>query len=79
MRFFTVVAALGLLLLPEGSHSEEKTDAESNASRLVRLSPADRAAQSAAMAKEARDKAEALERARDRKMREISKGICTGC
>jgi hypothetical protein len=31
------------------------------------------------MAKAARDKAEALEQARDRRVRQISKGICTGC
>lgn len=79
LRAFTVVAALGLLLLPQSSFAEEKISAESGASRPVRLSPADQAAQSAAMAKEARDKAEAMERARDRRMREISRGICTGC
>jgi hypothetical protein len=79
LRFFTVVAALGFLLLPQDSHSEEKTSAESSASRPIRLSPAEQSARSAVMAKEARDKAEALERARDRKMREISKGICIGC
>jgi hypothetical protein len=31
------------------------------------------------MAKAARDKSEALERARDRRVRQISKGICNGC
>jgi hypothetical protein len=37
------------------------------------------AEESAALAAKARQKAEAMERARDRKMREISKDICTGC
>lgn len=79
LRFFTVIAALSMLLLPQDGHSEEKTSVASSAPRSVRPSPAEQAAQSAAMAKEARDKAEALERARDRRMREISKGICSGC
>jgi hypothetical protein len=37
------------------------------------------AEESAALSKGAREKAEALELARDRRMRAISKGICTGC
>ena len=79
LRIFTVAAALGILTLPQPGHSEETTKAELSASRTVTISPADQAAQSAVMAKEARDKAEALERARDRRMKAISQGICTGC
>lgn len=35
--------------------------------------------QSAAMADAAREKTEALERARDKRMRTLTRGICTGC
>jgi hypothetical protein len=79
LRIFTVVAVSGLLAFPHPGHSEEKTGVDMGASRPMKISPADQAAQSAAMAKEARDKSEALERARDRKMRDLSKSICVGC
>lgn len=79
LRIFIVAAALGLLALPRPGHSEEKTKTDLGTPRAVRISPADQAVQSSAMAKEAREKAEALERARDRKMREVSKSICNGC
>jgi hypothetical protein len=79
LRIFIVAAALGFLALPRPGHSEEKARVDPSVSMLVRISPADQAIQSSAMAKEAREKAEALEQARDRKMREVSKSICIGC
>jgi hypothetical protein len=79
LRFFTAVVALGMLAFAQPGHSEEKTRGEMNASKTAKFSPADEAARSAAIAKETRDKNEAVEHARDRKMRAISRGICTGC
>jgi hypothetical protein len=79
LKIFTAAAAVIMLSLPQTGHAEEKIKMELDASSSMKISPADQAARSDAMAKQARDKAEALERARDRKMREISKGICTGC
>jgi len=79
LRIFIIAAALGILTFPQPGHSEEKTRGELDAAGSVKLSPVDQAAQSAAIAKEARDKSEVLERDRDRRMREISKGICIGC
>ena len=79
MKISILSIAMALLLVPQLGHAEERAGSAPSASKAVRLSPADQASQSAAMAREARDKAEALERARDRRMREISKGICAGC
>lgn len=79
MKILIVAFAFGLLALPLPGHSEEMTKVDLGAAKPVKTSPADQAIQSSAMAKEAREKAEALERTRDRKMREISKSICIGC
>lgn len=79
LRIFIVAAALGVLALPQPGHSEEKPAVDPGISRREAISPADQAVQSSAMAREAREKAEALERARDRKMRAVSKSICVGC
>jgi hypothetical protein len=79
LRIFIAAAALLMLSFPQVGNSQEGTEAELDSSRPVKLSPADQAIRSDALAKEARDKAETLERARDRKMKQISKGICTGC
>jgi hypothetical protein len=79
LRIFYTAAALAMLLLPQAGHSQENTGAEPGVSGSTKLSPADQAIKSDAMAKAARDKSDALERSRDRKMRAISKGICTGC
>jgi hypothetical protein len=79
LKIFTVAAVFGLLVMPQAGHSEEKAGAEANIPKPGKISPDDQAARSAGMAKEAQEKAELLERTRDRKMRAIAKGICTGC
>jgi hypothetical protein len=79
LKIFIVATSLGLVIFPQFGHSEEPTRVGAGASSSVQISPADQAVRLSAMAKEARDKSEALERARDRKMREISKSICIGC
>jgi hypothetical protein len=79
LKIIMASAALVVFFLPQAGHAAEKARVEAGVSTAGRSSPADQAARSAAMAKEAREKAEVLERARDRRMREISKGICTGC
>lgn len=79
MRIFIAAAALGILVLPQAVHSQQKAGTGVSTSAPAETSPADQASRSDAMAKEARDKIEALERSRDRKMRAISKGICSGC
>ncbi len=79
LRIFIAAAALILFAFPQPGHSEDKIQADAGASGSVRTSSDDQEARSLALAKEARDRSEALERARDRKMREVSKSICIGC
>jgi hypothetical protein len=79
LRIVIAAAVLGLVAFPQVGHSEEPTRVGVGASRAAQISPADQAVQLSAMAKDARDKSEALERARDRRTREISKSICIGC
>lgn len=67
------------MLLPQTGLAAPAAGADPAAARTGKLSPIDQNAQSTVMAKEARDKAEALQRDRDRRMKEISKGICSGC
>jgi hypothetical protein len=76
MKTFALAAMLCLLCLPQAGRAEDKAADGPEASRAARIPTAE---QSAVMAKAARDKSEALERARDRRVRQISKGICTGC
>jgi hypothetical protein len=77
MRIFALAAMLCLLYLPGAGHAQDKAAAKPEAAKPEAKLPT--AEQSATMAKAARDKAEALEQARDRRVRQISKGICTGC
>ena len=77
MRILALAAMLGLLCLPQAGYAQDKAAANPEASKAGAKLPSPE--QSAAMAKSARDKAEALERARDRRVRQISKGICSGC
>jgi hypothetical protein len=77
MRILTIAVTLGLLV---GSHSvsaQEKTS-QGQAPRAP-ASKVYSAEESAALSDASRKKAERLERARDRKMKSISQGICTGC
>lgn len=69
---FIAAAVLGLVAFPQFGHSEETTRVGVAASRSAQISPANQAIQLSAMFKDAHDKSEALERARDRRMREIS-------
>jgi hypothetical protein len=77
MRIVALAAMLGLLCLPGAGYAQNKA-AASPAAAKVQAKPVT-TEQSAEMAKAARDKSEALERARDRRVRQISKGICNGC
>jgi hypothetical protein len=77
MRIVALAAMLGLLCLPGAGYAQNKAAANPEAAK-VQAKPVT-TEQSAEMAKAARDKSEALERARDRRVRQISKGICSGC
>ena len=77
MRTVALAAMLGLLCLPGAGYAQNKAAASPEAPK-AQAKPVT-TEQSAEMAKAARDKSEALERARDRRVRQISKGICNGC
>jgi hypothetical protein len=79
LRVFIVAAALGFLALPRPGHSEEKNRMNAEASKSEKTSAGVQADQSSAIAKEARNRSEALERTRDRNMRKVSISICVGC
>ena len=81
MRILTLAATVGLLCLPHAGYARDKAAVNPQASPEAAKTEAKLPSpeQSAAMAKSARDKAETLERARDHRVRQISKGICTGC
>lgn len=78
MRIITATAVLALLI---ASHSVSAEDATEPGTGIPKVSASKSytAEESAAMARAARTKAEAQERVWDRKMKIISRGICTGC
>jgi hypothetical protein len=78
MRALTVVATLSLLIF---SHAAFAQESATTRRQVLETSPSRpySAEESATLSRTAREKAEALEQARDRKMRSISKGICNGC
>lgn len=78
MRIATVTALLAVSVMSSGAKVQDKAPPEVWRPQ-VSLSQTYTAEEPAAMAEETRQKAEAKERARVRKMRRISKDICTGC
>jgi hypothetical protein len=77
MRITTVTALLAVSLMSSAATAQGNAAPEARGPNSS-LSQADSAEELAALAAKARQKAEAMERARDRKMRQISKDICTG-
>ncbi|EIM31205.1 hypothetical protein MicloDRAFT_00001950 [Microvirga lotononidis] len=78
MRVTIVTALLALSVLSSGVMAQDRAAPEARSLKATPSRPYT-AEESAALAAKARQKAEAAERARDRKLREVSKGICTGC
>ena len=77
MRILTIAVTLGLLVGSHSASAQEKTPQ----GQTPKATPSKvySAEESAALADASRQKAERLERARDRKMKSISRGTCTGC
>jgi hypothetical protein len=77
MRILTIAVTLGLLIGPQSVSAQEKT----TQGQTPKASPSKvySAEESAALSDASRKKAERLEQARDRRMKSISRGICTGC
>jgi hypothetical protein len=75
MRILTVASVLVLAAVSSGAHAQGRTAPDPK----VRAGSAYTSEESASLANAAREKAEALERARDRRMKSLTRGICTGC
>jgi len=78
MRVLQTIVLLAIIVLSSVANAQDKAAPDAQ-SRKASPSQQFTAEESATLARTARDKAEALERARDRRMRAVSKGICTGC
>ena len=77
MRILTVAITLALLVGSQSVSAQEKTPQGANPK-----SPPSKvytAEESAAVSAASRKKAEALEQARDRKIRRLSRSICSSC
>ena len=78
MRIITATAVLALLIASRSVSAKDATEPGAGIPK-VSSSKTYTAEESAAMGRAARTKAEAQERVWDRKMKVISRGICTGC
>jgi hypothetical protein len=78
MRIMIATAVLALFIVPYSVSAQGRAAPDAGTPK-VSASKAYTAEESAAMAKAARSKAEAQERIWDRKMKVLTRGICTGC
>ena len=78
MRIITATAVLALLIASHSVSAKDATEAGAGIPKVSALKSYT-AEESAAMGRAARTKAEAQERVWDRKMKIITRGICTGC
>jgi hypothetical protein len=77
MRILAIAVTLGLLVGSQSASAQEKTPQGRNAKAPP--SKVYNAEESAASADAFRKKSEALEQARERKIRRLSRSICSGC
>ncbi len=78
MQIMIATAVLALFMAPHSASAQDRA-ARDAWDTEVSTSKAYTAEESATMARAARAKAEAQERVWDRKMKIITRGICTGC
>jgi hypothetical protein len=78
MRTVTAIAVLALLMASHSVVAKDRAGPEAGPSK-VSTAKSITAEESAAMGRAARVKAEAQERIWDRKMKILTRGICTGC
>jgi hypothetical protein len=79
MRLVAVIAVLALLSASYPVLAKNVTQLEESPPKVTASKSSYTAEESAAMGRAARTKAEAQERVWDRKMKIITRGICTGC
>jgi len=78
MRIMIATAVLALFMAPHSVSAQDRAAPDAGHPE-VSASKSYTAEESATMARAARAKAEAQERIRDRKMKVLTRGICTGC
>ncbi|PVE25267.1 hypothetical protein DC522_06995 [Microvirga sp. KLBC 81] len=78
MRIMIATAVLALVMAPHSLSAKDRATPDAGNPK-VSASKSYTAEESAAMGRAARAKAEAQERIWDRKMKIITRGICTGC
>jgi hypothetical protein len=76
MRIITVVITAGLLMASHPVFAQHMASATKPEKAIAKTYSDE---ENAAMAAAARAKAEAFEQARERKLRRLSRSICTGC
>jgi flagellar motility protein MotE (MotC chaperone) len=78
MRILTLTSALLLLAASSAAYAQGRTAPDPQVPK-ARTGSSYTSEESAAMADAAREKTEALQRARDKRMKTLTRGICTGC
>ncbi|WP_114947354.1 hypothetical protein [Microvirga calopogonii] len=78
MRALTIAITLGLLAISQVTHAKEERK-PSRQTPTASTSKADTAEGTDAVAKAARERDEARQRAWDQKTKNITRGICSGC
>lgn len=79
MRIPTLMSVLVLLAASSAAHAQGRPVPADPQVPKARVGSTYTSEQSAAMADAAREKTEALQRARDKRMKTLTRGICTGC
>ncbi|MCB5174592.1 MULTISPECIES: hypothetical protein [Microvirga] len=78
MRILTAAVFLALLAGPQAALAQPRTAPDMSRTKADTLTPFT-SKESAALADRARERSEALERARDHRMKTLTRSICTGC
>lgn len=78
MRILTLTSVLVLLAASSAVQAQGRSAPDPQVPK-VRTGSSYTSEESAALSNAAREKTEALERARDKRMRTLTRGICTGC
>ena len=79
MKVLTFASVFVLCVFAQASQAQDRSAKVDQASRLSQTSTTTISQNSAAMADAAREKAEALERSRDRRLKRTTRSICSGC
>jgi hypothetical protein len=79
LKILTVASVLALWAFTHGAHAQDRAKSVDQGAASTSRIGADIAQDSAVQANAAREKSEALERARDQRLRRATRSICSGC